>query len=95
MPRCILTHARAGLDSEMAKDDAWDYVSVRASVLPEDMQDVFMMVAHAANEGWPCPGDAAIARAYGWHALPRARGEAGAGLTGSVIVGRCEKRTRA
>jgi hypothetical protein len=23
-----------------------------------------MMIARAAKEGWPCPGDAAIARAY-------------------------------
>jgi uncharacterized protein len=71
--RRMLTHARAGLDSDMAKDDSWQDVSVRASVLPEDMQGVFMMVARAAKEGWPCPGDAAIARAYGSHSLRRAR----------------------
>ena len=71
--RRMLTRARAGLDSEMAKDDAWQDVSVRASILPEDMQGVFMMVARAAKEGWPCPSDAAIARAYGSHSLRRAR----------------------
>jgi uncharacterized protein len=71
--RSMLTHARAGLDSGMAKDDAWQDVSVRASILPEDMQGVFMMVARAAKEGWPCPSDAAIARAYGSHSLRRAR----------------------
>src|ERR1700678_2152909 len=71
--RRMLTHARAGLDSDMAKDDSWQDVSVRASVLPEDMQGVFMMVARAAKEGWPCPSDAAIARAYGSHSLRRAR----------------------
>jgi uncharacterized protein len=32
-----------------------------------------MMVARAAKEGWPCPSDAAIARAYGSHSLRRAR----------------------
>lgn len=71
--RRMLTHARAGLGAEMAEDDAWQDVSLRASVLPEDMQGVFMMIARAAKEGWPCPGDAAIARAYGTHSLRRAR----------------------
>jgi uncharacterized protein len=41
--------------------------------MPEDMQGVFMMIARAAKEGWPCPGDAAIARAYGSHWFRRAR----------------------
>ena len=54
-------------------DDGWQDVSLRASLLPEDMQGVFMMIARAAKEGWPCPGDAAIARAYGSHSLRRAR----------------------
>lgn len=71
--RHMLTRARAGLGSEMADDDAWQDVSVRASMLPEEMQGVFMMIARAAKEGWPCPGDAAIARAYGSHSLRRAR----------------------
>jgi hypothetical protein len=57
----------------MAEDDGWQDVSVRASLLPEDMQGVFMMIARAAKEGWPCPGDAAIARAYGSHSLRLAR----------------------
>jgi hypothetical protein len=71
--RRMLTRARAGLGSDMAADDGWQDVSVRASLLPEDMQGVFMMIARAAKEGWPCPGDAAIARAYGSHSLRRAR----------------------
>jgi hypothetical protein len=71
--RHMLTRARAGLGSDMAEDDAWQDVSVRASILPEDMQGVFMMIARAAKEGWPCPSDAAIARAYGSHSLRRAR----------------------
>ena len=69
----MLTRARAGLGSETAEDDAWRDVSVRASLLPDDMQGVFMMIARAAKEGWPCPSDAAIARAYGSHSLRRAR----------------------
>ena len=71
--RRMLTRARAGLGSDMADDDGWQDVSVRASLLPEDMQGVFMMIARAAKEGWPCPGDASIARAYGSHSLRRAR----------------------
>jgi hypothetical protein len=71
--RRMLAHARAGLGSGLAEDDAWQDVSLRASILPEDMQGVFMMIARAAKEGWPCPGDAAIARAYGSHSLRRAQ----------------------
>jgi uncharacterized protein DUF87 len=71
--RRMLTRARAGLGADMAEDDAWQDVSARAAILPEDMQGVFMMIARAAKEGWPCPGDAAIARAYGTHSLRRAR----------------------
>jgi hypothetical protein len=71
--RRMLTHARAGLGSGVAEDDGWKDISARAAVLPEDMQGIFMMIARAAKEGWPCPGDAAIARAYGSHSLRRAR----------------------
>ncbi|MBP0114154.1 ATP-binding protein [Bradyrhizobium vignae] len=71
--RRMLTHARAGLGTDLAEDDAWQEVSLRASILPDDMQGVFMMIARAAKEGWPCPGDAAIARAYGSHSLRRAQ----------------------
>ncbi|PAY10813.1 ATP-binding protein [Bradyrhizobium sp. UFLA03-84] len=71
--RRMLTRARAGLGTEIAEDDAWRDVQLRAAILPEDMQGVFMMIARAAKEGWPCPSDAAIARAYGTHSLRRAR----------------------
>lgn len=71
--RRMLAHARAGLGADMAEDEAWHEVSLRASLLPEDMQGVFMMIARAAKEGWPCPSDAAIARAYGSHSLRRAQ----------------------
>jgi uncharacterized protein len=71
--RRMLTHARAGLGSDLKADDVWQDVSLRASILPEDMQGVFMMIARAAKEGWPCPSDAAIARAYGSHSLRRAQ----------------------
>lgn len=69
----MLTRARAGLGADEAKDDSWQDVTLRASLLPEDMQGVFMMLARAAKEGRPCPGDATIARAYGSHSLRRAQ----------------------
>ncbi|QOZ26782.1 ATP-binding protein [Bradyrhizobium sp. CCBAU 51753] len=71
--RRMLTRARAGLGTDMAEDDAWQDVLLRAAILPDDMQGVFMMIARAAKDGWPCPSDAAIARAYGTHSLRRAR----------------------
>ncbi|MGY8683928.1 ATP-binding protein [Bradyrhizobium sp. UFLA05-153] len=71
--RRMLTRARAGLGTDIAEDDGWQDVTLRASILPEDMQGVFMMIARAAKQGWPCPGDAAIARAYGSHSLRRAQ----------------------
>jgi hypothetical protein len=71
--RRMLTRARAGLGAGEAEDDAWQDVSLRASILPEDMQGVFMMIARAAKDGQPCPSDAAIARAYGTHSFRRAR----------------------
>ena len=69
----MLTHARAGLSADMAENDVWQDVTARAAILPEDMQGIFMMIARAAKDGLPCPGDAAIARAYGTRSLGRAR----------------------
>ena len=71
--RRMLTRARAGISADMAQDDAWQDVSARAAVLPEDMQGIFMMLAGTARKGLPCPGDQAIARAYGTRSLGRAR----------------------
>jgi hypothetical protein len=71
--RRMLTRARAGVSAEMAEDDVWQDVAARAATLPEDMQGIYMMIAGAAREGLPCPGDPAIARAYGTRSLGRAR----------------------
>ncbi len=71
--RRMLTRARAGIGTDMAEDEVWQDVLARAAVLPEDMQGIFMMIARAAREGLPCPGDLAIARAYGTRSLGRAR----------------------
>jgi hypothetical protein len=71
--RRMLTLARAGLATDMVEDDTWREVAVRAALLPDDIQGVYLMIARAAKEGAPCPSDAAIARAYGTHSLGRAR----------------------
>jgi hypothetical protein len=71
--RRMLTRARAGISAEMAQDEAWQDVAARAAMLPEDMQGIFMMLAGRAREGLPCPGDPAIARAYGTRSRGRAR----------------------
>jgi hypothetical protein len=71
--RRMLTYARAGLPSGTKEDIDWQEVSLRAGLLPEDMQGVYLLIARAAKESLPCPSDAAIARAYGTHSLRRAR----------------------
>lgn len=71
--RRMLTCARAGLPSNMEDEVDWQDVSLRARILPEDMQGVFLLVARAARGQLPCPSDTAIARAYGTHSLRRAR----------------------
>ncbi|HQU11570.1 MAG TPA: ATP-binding protein [Acidiphilium sp.] len=71
--RRMLTRARAGISAAMAEDAVWQDVLVRAAILPEDMQGIYLMIARAARDGLPCPGDPAIARAYGTRSLGRAR----------------------
>lgn len=71
--RGMLARARAGISAQMAEDDGWQDVLTRATILPDDMQGIFLMIARAAREGQPCPADPAIARAYGTRSLGRAR----------------------
>ena len=71
--RRMLTRARAGISTDMAQEAVWQDIAVRAGLLPEDMQGIYMMIARAAKEGAPCPSDAAIARAYGTRSMGRAR----------------------
>lgn len=71
--RRMLTRARAGVSGALLEDAAWRDVEARAAGLPEDMQGIFLMIARAAKEGAPCPGDGAFARAYGTRSLGRAR----------------------
>ena len=68
-----LALARAGLFSaELADPDMAAALGVAAD-LPDDMLGVFMLMARAARDGAPCPGDEAVARVYGTASLGRAR----------------------
>ena len=71
--RRMLAVARAGVPPEAANDPGWPEAAARADGLPEDTQGVFLLLAHAARQGLPCPSDAAIARAYGSRSAGRAR----------------------
>ncbi|MBR1125947.1 ATP-binding protein [Bradyrhizobium lablabi] len=71
--RRMLTCAKAGLSADVEEEGPWKEVSVRAGILPDDMQGVFLMLARAARENLPCPSDMAIARVYGTHSIRRAR----------------------
>jgi len=71
--RRMLAVARAGVPPEAANDPGWPEAASRADTLPEDTQGVFLLLAHAARQGLPCPSDAAIARAYGSRSAGRAR----------------------
>src|SRR3546814_12457145 len=44
-----------------------------AGELPEDMLAPFLLIAHAALEGRPCPSDHAVAAVYGTRAPGRVR----------------------
>src|ERR1700712_5575721 len=71
--RRMLTHAPAGVGAAASEDAIWQDVAARASVLPEDMQGIYLMLARAAQEHAPCPSDDVLARAYGTRSLGRAR----------------------
>ncbi len=71
--RRMVTHARAGIGAAESEDATWQDITARAGVLPEDMQGIYLMLARAARDHAPCPGDETLARAYGTRSLGRAR----------------------
>jgi len=71
--RRLLAMVRAGIDPQSGDDSASARAIDMASRLSEDLQGIFLLIAQAAIAGRPCPGDAAIARAYGTQSLGRAR----------------------
>ncbi len=68
-----LAVAKAGVDADTARGEAWSAALALSRDIPEDLQGVFLMVARAALAGEACPSDAALARAYGSHSPRRAR----------------------
>jgi hypothetical protein len=72
--RRMLALARAGVEeAAMADDPDWPDVAAQAAQLPEDTQGVYLLLARAALRAEPCPGDEALARAYGSRSSGRAR----------------------
>ncbi|MFT8489034.1 MAG: ATP-binding protein [Gluconobacter oxydans] len=69
----MLATIRAGLDRERSESEDWKQAQAIAATLPEDVQGVFLLLARTALDGETCPGDEALARAYGTHSLGRAR----------------------
>ncbi|WP_031303925.1 ATP-binding protein [Sphingobium quisquiliarum] len=63
--------AQAGMFD--AADRRWEDAMRAAEPLPEDMLAPFLLIARAAMEGLPCPGDASLARAYGTSSPGRVR----------------------
>ncbi|KGF69608.1 ATP-binding protein, partial [Hoeflea sp. BAL378] len=63
----------SGVDAETAATEAWATALALSATVTDDLQGVFLMLAHAAIKGEPCPSDARIARAYGTHSARRAR----------------------
>jgi hypothetical protein len=68
-----LTIARAGAQLARERQEDWERAVAFSAELPEDMQGVFLLLARAAIEGAPCPGDAALAQAFGSRSPGRAR----------------------
>jgi len=69
----MLATIRAGMDRERSESGDWKQAQAIAATLPEDVQGVFLLLARTALDSESCPGDEALARAYGTHSLGRAR----------------------
>ncbi|MFW2831091.1 ATP-binding protein [Sphingomonas sp. ID0503] len=68
-----LALARIGLLSEGDIDDAWARALNLAEDLPEDMLEVFLLIASRARKGGAAPSDDEIARLYNTTSLGRIR----------------------
>ena len=71
--RRLLAVARAGVDAETAAGSEWDRAMAFAADLADDIQGVYLLLAHAAMTGASCPPDGAIASACGSRSPGRAR----------------------
>jgi hypothetical protein len=68
-----LAIGRARVSEEVAARGEWQRVLDLSERLPDDVQSVFLAIAHAAVTGEPCPADAMLAQIYGTHSVSRAR----------------------
>ncbi|MFT9315320.1 MAG: ATP-binding protein, partial [Acetobacter orientalis] len=68
-----LATARSGVSEDMCATPEWQQAESLATVLPEDLQSVFLCLARAAIARQPCPSDAEIAKVYGTVSQGRAR----------------------
>ncbi|MCP8940747.1 ATP-binding protein [Alsobacter sp. SYSU M60028] len=68
-----LAVAKADASFEAEKGEEWRRAVEFSAGLPEDLQSVFLLVARAALENAPCPGDAEVARTIGSRSPARAR----------------------
>jgi hypothetical protein len=68
-----LSLARAGVGASADGDETWARAVAFAAELEDDLQGVFLLLARAAHGGLPCPGDEALARAFGSRSPGRAR----------------------
>lgn len=83
-----LAAARAGIYEGV--DGDWAEAMAAAGALPDEMVGAFLLIARAAREGAPAPGDEAIARAYGTTSLGRARRMLGYMESRDIIVTRID-----
>ncbi|MDX6807268.1 ATP-binding protein [Terrihabitans rhizophilus] len=65
--------ARAGVTVEAAAGTDWDAAVALSAQLTEDLQGMFLVLARAAMEKAPCPGDLQLARTCGSRSPGRAR----------------------
>lgn len=66
-----LAAARAGITDP--DEPHWRDAIALAQALPDDMLAPFLLIAHAARDGAPCPSDDALATSYGTSSLGRIR----------------------
>jgi len=66
-----LAAARAGIFA--IEDEPWAQAMAVGSQVPDEMLGAFLLIARAAHDGAPCPGDEDVARIYGTSSLGRAR----------------------
>ena len=68
-----LAVARSGVAAAIGDTAEWETAQALAGELPEDLHGLYLLLAHTALAGEPCPSDAALAQAYGTSSSGRAR----------------------